>query len=195
MRELSLSSLSREDFEEKTGDEFLDSEALRTETPVSPLARERRSSRGRSNLNSFKKPRNLAPLLAILQAADSEEISQAHTNHSDHKATMDTGLEYLESLVGDTAANHAKELEGAVGRSQHLHAAVQACAQKEHHASMEEPLTSQTAVAWKNSSIADSDMVVAPAAPPAHVKRPSHFRGARFRNSTSASSTESLEEM
>jgi hypothetical protein len=51
---------------------------------------------------------------------------------------METRLEYVEALLGDSADKHSKEIDAAKGRVADLHKAIQACAKHDHIASMEE---------------------------------------------------------
>merc|ERR1719157_352983 len=51
---------------------------------------------------------------------------------------METRLEYLESLLGDTADRHAQSIEDAKAQLGDVRAALDSCAKTEHHCSLDQ---------------------------------------------------------
>jgi phosphopantetheine adenylyltransferase len=64
-------------------------------------------------------------------------IGEGADNHDNLKTTLEERMEYLEKLLGDSAEGHAKEIHSAGAKMKDLHAAIAACAQKDHHSSLE----------------------------------------------------------
>jgi hypothetical protein len=54
---------------------------------------------------------------------------------------METRLEYIEGLIGDSADKHVKEIAAAKERMKDLHSAIQSCVKADHHMSLEQRLT------------------------------------------------------
>jgi hypothetical protein len=69
---------------------------------------------------------------------------------NDHKESMETRLENLEALLGESTERHAKELENAKKKLGSLDSALSKCADAKHHSSLQER------VAYLEQTIGDS---------------------------------------
>merc|ERR1719272_1897161 len=72
-------------------------------------------------------------------------MQAAHKNGlTEHRTTMETRLEYIEGMLGDSADKHAKEIEhlssSHAAKLADLHLAVSVCAKTDHHVTLEQRL-------------------------------------------------------
>ena len=65
--------------------------------------------------------------------------------HKEHRRGLETRLEYMEVLLGDSADKHANEIGAAHTKMAALHSSLESCANKDHHMSLE---TRHGSVAW-----------------------------------------------
>jgi hypothetical protein len=76
--------------------------------------------------------------LTRLEAAQIGGTNQLHAEHRSSMETLETRIEYVEALVGDSASEHAKEIALAKTKLGDIHAALTRCVQSEHHGSLEQ---------------------------------------------------------
>ena len=57
--------------------------------------------------------------------------------NKEHHLSLETRLEYMEALLGDSADEHAEEIEAAHAKMVDLHSVLESCANKDQRMSLE----------------------------------------------------------